>query len=231
MGSVPSLLILTDIVPVVLLSATIITAFLAVRGFKQSRQALSESAALISVVVGALTSRIETSENLILQLRSDVDSINRRDIDLQKNTSERTEYVNLLNYLQELLTYDKRFVIELTKFKTRLETIQQTQQDIVSKPRLVLNGNSMMESLTPTEIQVIQMLSQEGPKAAPELGKRLNKSREHTARLMKKLYLEGYIDRETNHTPFRYRLSEKVRSTLKAGNETESIAAAQSEKT
>jgi len=225
LDSVTDLLILTDIVPVILLSAAIITAFLAIRGFKQSRQALSESAALISVVVGALTSRIETSENLILQLRSDVDSINRRDVDLQKNTAERTQYVNLLNCLQELLTYDQRFVSELTKLKTRLATIQQTQQDIVPKPRLILNGDNMMESLTPTEIQAIQMLSQEGPKAAPELGKRLNKSREHTARLMKKLYLEGYVDRETNHTPFRYRLSEKVRSTLKIDSETESIAA------
>jgi DNA-binding MarR family transcriptional regulator len=220
-----------DLVPVVLLAASVITAFLAVRGFRQSRQALSESAVLISVIVGALTSRIETSENLILQLRSDVDSINRRDIDLKTiKTSERAEYVNLLNYLQELLTFDKRFVTELTKLKTRLATIQQTQQDIVSKPRLVLNTDDMMESLTPTEIQVIQVLNEEGPKGAPELGRRLNKSREHTARLMKKLYFEGYVDRETNHTPFRYRLSEKVRSSLTTGNESQSIAA-QSEKT
>ena len=224
-------MITTNLVPVLLLTATIVTAFLALRGFRQSRQALSESASLITVIVSALTSRIETSENLIVQLRSDVDSINTRHTDFEKtNSSVRTEYVNLLAYVQELLTYDKRFVSELTKLKTRLVELPQAQRNLGSKPGLVLGGENIMEALTPTEIQVVKMLSEEGPKAAPELGKRLNKSREHMARLMKKLYLEGYVDRESNHTPFRYRLSEKLRSTLKMGSESQPIMAP-SEKT
>ena len=231
MSPATSLLIAANLVPVLLLTATIVAAFLALRGFRQSRQALSESASLITVIVSALTSRIETSENLIVQLRSDVDSINTRHTDFEKtNTSVRTEYANLLGYVQELLTYDKRFVSELTKLKTRLAVLPQTQRNLGSKPDLVLRGENIMEALTPTEIQVVKMLTEEGPKAAPELGKRLNKSREHMARLMKKLYLEGYVDRESNHTPFRYRLSEKLRSTLKMDGESQSIMAS-SEKT
>ncbi len=231
MSLATSLLIAANLVPVLLLTVTIVTTFLALRGFRQSRQALSESASLITVIVSALTSRIETSENLIVQLRSDVDSINTRHNFEKTNPSVRTEYVNLLGYVQELLTYDKRFVNELTKLKTRLAVLpQQTQRNLGSKPDLVLRGENIMEALTPTEIQVVKMLSEEGPKAAPELGKRLNKSREHMARLMKKLYLEGYVDRESNHTPFRYRLSEKLRSTLKMDGESQSIMAS-SEKT
>jgi NurA-like 5'-3' nuclease len=231
MSFATSLLIETNLVPELLLTATIVAAFLALRGFRQSKQALSESASLITVIVGALTSRIETSENLIVQLRSDVDSINIRHTDFEKtNTSVRTEYVNLLGYVQELLTYDKRFVSELSKLKTRLAVLPQTERNLGSRPDLVLRGENIMQALTPTEIQVVKMLTEEGPKAAPELGKRLNKSREHMARLMKKLYLEGYVDRESNHTPFRYRLSEKLRSTLKMDGESQSIMAA-SEKT
>ncbi len=231
MSLATSLLIAANLVPMLLLAVTIVTAFLALRGFRQSRQALSESASLITVIVSALTSRIETSENLIVQLRSDVDSINTRHTDFEKtNTSVRTEYVNLLGYVQELLTYDKRFVSELTKLKTRLAVLPQAERNLGSKPDLVLRGENIMEALTPTEIQVVKMLSEEGPKAAHELGKRLNKSREHMARLMKKLYLEGYVDRESNHTPFRYRLSEKLRSTLKMDGESQSIMAS-SEKT
>jgi len=232
MSLATSLLIAANLVPVLLLAVTIVTAFLALRGFRQSRQALSESASLIAVIVSALTSRIETSENLIVQLRSDVDSINTRHTDFEKtNTSVRTEYANLLGYVQELLTYDKRFVSELTKLKTRLAVLpQQTQRNLGFKPDLVLRGENIMEALTPTEIQVVKMLTEEGPKAAPELGKRLNKSREHMAGLMKKLYMEGYVDRESNHTPFRYKLSEKLRSTLKMDGESQSITAS-SEKT
>ena len=36
--------------------------------------------------------------------------------------------------------------------------------------------------------------------------------------MMKKLYLEGYVDRESNRAPFRYRISETARSALNPGN-------------
>jgi len=218
-------LAIANVVPTVLLAVTIITAILANRGFRQSRQALSESASLITLIVGALTSRMETSENLIVQLRSEVDSMNAHHANIEKtSTSGRAEYANLLGYVQELLLYDKRFVIELTELKSRLAALPQARR-IGSKPGLVLPSENIMESVTPTETEVLSILRQEGPKAAPELGKRLNKSREHMARLMKKLYLEGYVDRETNHAPFRYRISEKLRSALETDGQSQPMTA------
>jgi DNA-binding MarR family transcriptional regulator len=208
-----------------LILAAIVTAIMAFRGFKQSKQAIVESASLITVIVGALTSRIETSEALVTQLRSDFDSINTRQTKFEEtNASSQTEYVHLLGYVQELLTYDKRFVTELTELKKRLISLPQTQSDPRVRRELVLGTGNIMENLTPTEHQVMEILSNEGAKAAPELGKRLNKSREHMARLMKKLYLEGYVDRESNHTPFRYKLSEKLRSTIQLDQQTTSAA-------
>ncbi|HXY82694.1 MAG TPA: MarR family transcriptional regulator [Candidatus Saccharimonadales bacterium] len=208
-----------------LILAAIVTAVMAFRGFKQSKQAIVESASLITVIVGALTSRIETSEDLVAQLRSDFDSINARQTKFEEtNTSSQTEYVHLLGYVQELLTYDKRFVTELTELKKRLISLPQTRSDHGLRRELVLGAGNIMENLTPTEHQVMEILGNEGAKAAPELGKRLNKSREHMARLMKKLYLEGYVDRESNHTPFRYKLSEKLRSTIQVDQQTTSAA-------
>jgi DNA-binding MarR family transcriptional regulator len=61
-------------------------------------------------------------------------------------------------------------------------------------------------------------LGDEGAKTAPEIGKHLKKSREHTSRLMKKLYIEGYVDRESNRSPFRYKLNETLRSTFESSN-------------
>ena len=85
-----------------------------------------------------------------------------------------------------------------------------------------------MGALTPTEHQVLEILRRDGPKAAPELGRRMRKSREHMARLMKKLYLDGYVDRESNHAPFRYKLNEKVGSILEES--ARPVTAAPSEK-
>ena len=68
---------------------------------------------------------------------------------------------------------------------------------------------------TPTELQVLTMLASEGPKSAPEIGRVVGRSREHTARLMKKLYEEGYIRRDQTRIPFRYSLVERVKQTFK----------------
>ena len=89
-------------------------------------------------------------------------------------------------------------------------------------------GENAVAALTQTESQVLEILRREGPKAAPELGHRMRKSREHMARLMKKLYLDGYVDRESNRAPFRYKLNEKVGSMLEHGET--SVTAAASEK-
>ena len=67
---------------------------------------------------------------------------------------------------------------------------------------------------TPTELQVLTMLANEGPRSAPEIGTAVGRSREHTARLMKKLFEEGYILRDQSRVPFRYSLVERVKQSF-----------------
>jgi hypothetical protein len=72
-----------------------------------------------------------------------------------------------------------------------------------------------MSPLTVTEIGVLEMLASEGPKTAPEIKERVKLSREHTARLMKKLYEEGYLERETSKIPFKYSIKKEMEKLLK----------------
>jgi len=75
--------------------------------------------------------------------------------------------------------------------------------------------------LTETELFVLEMLSLEGPKTAPEIKGKIKLSREHTARLMKKLYESGYLERETGKIPFKYRVKKEMEKLLrKAESET-----------
>jgi predicted transcriptional regulator len=70
-----------------------------------------------------------------------------------------------------------------------------------------------LTKLTPTEKTVLELLVT-GPKAGPEIGRLMAKSREHTARLMKSLFEQGFVEREANRQPYEYRLNEKVREVL-----------------
>ena len=69
--------------------------------------------------------------------------------------------------------------------------------------------------LTETEISVLEMLASEGSKTAPEIKERVKLSREHTARLMKKLYEEGYSERDTRKIPFKYSVKKEMERILK----------------
>ena len=91
---------------------------------------------------------------------------------------------------------------------------------------------SLQSITTPTELQVLTFLANEGPKSAPEIGTVIGRSREHTARLMKKLFEEGYIRRDQTRIPFRYtvvdRLRQSVRKVEAKGEEKEAVSVPQS---
>ena len=70
--------------------------------------------------------------------------------------------------------------------------------------------------LNPTEMEVLRLLYVSGPKTASEIKEVIGRTREHTARLMKKLYEEGYVERSMETMPFTYKLSERIRRNLKA---------------
>jgi DNA-binding MarR family transcriptional regulator len=78
-----------------------------------------------------------------------------------------------------------------------------------------IRRDKALAPLTETEVGVLEMLSAEGPKTAPEIKERIRLSREHTARLMKKLYEGGYLERETNKIPFRYSVKKEMEKFLK----------------
>lgn len=69
-------------------------------------------------------------------------------------------------------------------------------------------------NLTPTEHAILKILAQSGPKQTSELHAILGKSREHTARLMNKLFKTGYVEREAQVIPFTYRISEKIKKAI-----------------
>ena len=90
-------------------------------------------------------------------------------------------------------------------------------QSIPVPSNILLPGGetgSLSSITTPTELQVLALLSEQGPKSAPEIGHLVGRSREHSARLMKKLFEEGYVRRDQSRIPFRYSLVDRVRASF-----------------
>lgn len=89
------------------------------------------------------------------------------------------------------------------------------EQLMSAMPVMPIKRDKAMAALTDTEVAVLEFLSAEGPKTAPEIKEKVHLSREHTARLMKKLYEEGYLERETGKLPFKYSVKKEMEKFLK----------------
>ncbi len=58
--------------------------------------------------------------------------------------------------------------------------LTENQSQLLTDPSVVQLG-SLNSITTPTELQVLTLLAEEGPKSAPEIGRFVGRSREHTA--------------------------------------------------
>src|SRR5208337_674408 len=157
----------------------------------------------------ALSPRIESLEEISNQARDAIGALTA------ESTGLRSSDASLESRCRELEKSVDDMITRYKQILQELESIRSKPAPPVAELRPVLQEDPILDRLTPTERETLQILK-EGPLHAPELGRRVNKSREHMARLMKRLYLEGYVDRETDQPPFRYKLNDKLRSSLGA---------------
>ena len=103
----------------------------------------------------------------------------------------------------------------------KISDIEKQAQKFLIAPELGIEAvipikrEKALAPLTETELSVLEIMALEGPKTAPEIKDRIKLSREHTARLMKKLYEDGYLERDTSKIPFKYRVKKEMEKLLK----------------
>jgi chromosome segregation ATPase len=128
-------------------------------------------------------------------------SISTRVVELEKRTSD--------------------FVASQDAITSKIASLEEQANQFKMAPETHFEGvmplrrDKAMAQLTDTEVAVLELLVSEGAKTAPEIKERVKLSREHTARLMKKLYEEGYLERETGKIPFKYSVKKEMEKLLK----------------
>lgn len=128
---------------------------------------------------------------------------------------------NLLSKMAEVEAKTNTTEATCQTLKAKINEVEEQMQkavtgpEIKSEPVIPIRRDKAMSALTDTEVAVLDLLVTEGPKTAPEIRDKIRLSREHTARLMKKLYEEGYLERETGKIPFRYSVKKEMEKFLK----------------
>ena len=152
--------------------------------------------------------RVDSIEKKIAPVESKLRAISENDASILSKIAEvKTKTHNIEAAHQTLKT-------KITEVEEQVQKLS-AAPEIKSAPVIPIRRDKAMAALTDTEVTVLEMLSAEGSKTAPEIKDRIRLSREHTARLMKKLYEKGYLERETGKIPFRYSVKKEMKKFLK----------------
>jgi archaellum component FlaC len=132
----------------------------------------------------------------------------------QNNTSILSGLSGLEFKIKDIEASQETLKVKITGFEDQLQKISATPSEVRNEPVILIKRDKAMAALTDTEISVLEMLSKEGAKTAPEIKERVHLSREHTSRLMKKLYEEGYLEREEGKIPFSYSIKKEMENLM-----------------
>jgi len=150
----------------------------------------------------------------IHDLRSEVGSVRARLADLSKTDEHLVGNYDALGIRVDTLVSQGADIVERIG---RLESagLETAFAGEPGESAVPIRKERALAPLTLTELRIVELLAAEGEKTAPQIRERIGLTREHTARLMKKLFASGYVERATGEMPYRYRLKKEMMSILK----------------
>jgi len=113
-----------------------------------------------------------------------------------------------VNVIEESIETMKKDLVKLAS-----QPRPATSQTKVEAP-IPVQKEDVLQGLTETELEVLRMIVDMGEGTVPEIKNTIGKTREHTARLLKKLYDKGFIDRNTSSMPYKYRIRKEIRDLI-----------------
>lgn len=181
------------------------------RQFRQEAEKLELVAYKVEAVSSKSDNALKKAEEVEKKMPDLISRINTVVEDRQKAVSS----------LEEIDRKVRDVAVSQEALVARLSTIEEQARQLSLAPEakieavIPIKREKALAPLTETELSALEMLALEGPKTAPDIKERIKLSREHTARLMKKLYEGGYLERDTTKIPFKYRVKEEMSKLLK----------------
>lgn len=162
--------------------------------------------AALEAILSKYTIKIENSTKMIGELRTKIDIIEAKmsaRLDVQgamKSVMDDTkESANSLDIHENVHVHKDIVANNVT-----------SQQNITRN----IDDTSMNKTLYQNTVFYILKLLNESPMTAREIQLNTKKTREHTSRLMKKLYTESLVTRDMDNKPFLYKITNEGRRLL-----------------
>lgn len=182
-----------------------------VTSFNRQIRSQEERFAVVTRRVMSLVSKSDKAESKSATQEEKIEQISAKITELSTQKQQLPEQLtDVIQKITEVSNAQKELQQKIANLENKL-----TSPELSIESAIPIKQDKALASLTQTELSVLEILANESDKTAPEIRARVNLTREHTARLMKKLYEEGYLERTTGKIPFAYRIKEEMRKILK----------------
>ena len=185
-----------------------------VLSFNRELKRETEKLDVIAYKIEGNTSKIEAGFKKIENVEKKIDPIEEQLSTVSKESfGELSKLPGINAKISIIEESNNQLKTQITTLDEQLQKLT-VQPEVKIEPVMHIRRDKAMAALTDTEVAVLELLSTEGAKTAPEIKEKVQLSREHTARLMKKLYEEGYLERETGKIPFKYTVKKEMKKLL-----------------
>jgi len=210
------------VVTAILLSLTITITLLYHRRIRRASAAYEEAKNVVGDIVISFAKQLQRQEEKSEKIIQKVEALVVKNERVEKRLDEQES--RLISKVAGFSGFET-MKSDLENLRKQVEDLVKVQEE--SKQRAVAVSDSQIETaipikkeralapLTETELRVLEFIAVAGEKTAPELKDMIKLTREHTARLMKKLYEEGYLERRPEKIPYAYRVKEEMLKILK----------------
>lgn len=223
---------LTDflfMVTIVLLGLSIGTILLYYKRVRKTREKYEEAKDIVKDIVISFNNQLQRLEERVGLVGHKLEFLSVKTEDVTGITDQLKKYETRLSDItvkvDTIVGLDEQLLPQIEKINERIDKVVEAQEKMeqrISKPQEVkiegvipIKRERALAQLTATELRVLEILANEEQKTAPEIRSEIGLTREHTARLMKKLYQKGYVERDEAKTPYAYRIKEEMRKILK----------------
>jgi predicted transcriptional regulator len=175
--------------------------------FKAQQDKQTNSIERLSLKVNVVRSDIE-------DLNKDVRNLENRVVQVKSADQQpSTESKEIIEQLDQIKKEVKIIVEEQSKLNEQIVFLQTRSQDLKKdKKRGSIPESLRLTNLTDTERSVLQLIIKKEANTSSDVERKIRKTREHTARLLRKLWQEGYIERDTHRIPYTYSVPENLKN-------------------
>jgi multidrug efflux pump subunit AcrB len=207
---------------------TIVASYIFYQRIKMAQNEYEDSQGLVRNITSVFTRQVKNMESDLERLERD--TLQAKYMASEAISAKQGESEATLAGLEKVKDLSDRVNV----IEESIETMKKDLSKLASQPRVIVpsgpvdapipvQGNDILQTLTDTELEVLKMIVDFGEGTVPEIKEQIQKTREHTARLLKKLYDKGFIDRNTNSMPYRYSIRKEIRDLIQEQTEASTI--------